>query len=344
MLRVNGAMKNEILRGEKIGEYVVVKSEGLKAIVSAKSKDGNMEFLTQIDLKEESTETYIFNKKAIAALKCDESEFEVSKTKDEIKLKCSSFKAVFKEPTEVDLSTMNAKCENLIKLDITKAKKVMYATCVNESKPILQGICFRTTEESMMDIVAMDGYRIAKTKVEFEVLRSDTPIEEFVINKSNLAKIIGLTEGQVGVSVFKDKVSFFFGKSIIVVKKMNDKYIDYSKMLNIELANTTDIVKEDIVNVLNRFSMISENRKVNLSIKRDNITILSKDTTSLLEDSIMCESTKDIDMAFNQKYLNEFFEFIDEEDITMEYEAPNKPIKITDGVTENLLLPVASDK
>lgn len=345
MIKINNEIKNEILRAEKIGEYVIIKVEDKKALLSAKSKDGNMEFLTQINIQSDSSETYILNKKAIAALRGDE-EFEITKVKDEIKIKSSTFKAVFKEPTEVDLSTMNTECVNLISVNIVNAKKVMYATGINETRPVLQGVCFKFIDDKSIDIVAMDGYRVAKTNVEFEVIKKDMPVPtgEFVINKSNLAKIISLTDKTVGLSVLSDKVLFLFGKSIIAVKTMSDKYIDYNKMLNIKLDGKTDIVKEDIVNVLNKFSLISENRQVNLAIKRDSIEINSKDTTSLLEDSIMCESSKDVDISFNQKYLIEFFEYIEEENISISYKDSRTAIKITDGVTENLVLPVASAK
>lgn len=291
-------------------------------------------------------ETFVLDKRAIAVLKSEYEEFEISRTKkeDEIKISSSSFKAVLKEPKDIDLSIMQTNCNNLVSANISLAKKVMYATGINESKPILQGICFKFISKDSIEVAALDGYRIAKTIIKSKTLKDDLPVPEgeFVINKTNLSKIISLSSGEIGISVLENKVLFLFGRSVIAVKKMSGKFIDYNKMLNIQLSEETDIVKEDLINILNRFAVVSENRKVNLYIKRDSININSKDTTSLLEDSIMCESTKDLDISFNQRYLLEFLEYIDSEDIKILYNDTKSPIKVTDGTTTNLLLPVLS--
>lgn len=233
--------------------------------------------------------------------------------------------------------------KNLLKSMI---KQTSFATSTDTTKPILMGELLEIQKEKI-SLVAIDGYRLS---VRSCINQNNLDYDKCIISSKSLNDINSLlpNSNDLVEIEFDDKYCLFKFEDIkIIARTLEGEFVDYKKLLPKEYSTKIKINKKEIVDSLERASLLSQMQKSNLiklSIREDILLITSNsDKGSIYEEVKINLEGELLDIAFNSRYLIEGIKNIESEEITIEFTTNVNPciVKPVDNIDYTyLLLPV----
>lgn len=227
-------------------------------------------------------------------------------------------------------------------------RKTSFAASIDESKGVITGILIEL-ENNQINLVAIDGYRMAVTREvmitedEHKVIISAKIMDE--INK--ILSEVDDDEENVKLLLSEQKAVLIIGNVKVVLRLMEGNFVPYKDILPKDNKIKVKINKHDFMESIERASLFSKegkNNLIKLSIKDTIITITSKSEEGNLREEIVVEKEgNDLDIGFNAKYVLDVLKAIDDEEILMLFNTGITPCLITPIEGENyvyLILPV----
>ena len=262
-------------------------------------------------------------------------------------ISCKNKKLEFNIEKFKQIETSNLKNEYSIESnELLRLLEVDYCTSKDETRPILQGICFKNNQTC-----ALDGYRLS--------LRSSEKINfnaEFVVHGESikiLKSILTSKMGQVKIILYENYVVFNFNNYELTCKLLEGKYVKYEQLVPKEMLpnkieiNNLEYFKESILfaketdkNDKPLVKFINENNQ--LKIQSNGLNAKYSD---IIEDSIFTGDYKTI--AFNIKYIEAILKNNKYENLTMNFASPVSPMIVSESYDKEnleLVLPVRINK
>lgn len=226
-----------------------------------------------------------------------------------------------------------------------------FATSLDETKLALTGILFEL-KESSLNMVALDGYRVAlkKNMIDYPSAYEDS---EFIIPKRSLMEWSRIISDDNTSKIYKnDNDIVFISEATTMYCKVIDKnFIDYRNIINDISDTSITINKDDLVRSLERAQVLSDPGRANLikiEIAEGHMVIKSNseigDVREVIETS---QEGPDLDIAFNARYLQEGVRAFDSEKIKLNFKSSLNPCliypidsKLEDEDFTYLVLPV----
>ncbi|MBR0598420.1 DNA polymerase III subunit beta [Sinanaerobacter chloroacetimidivorans] len=226
-------------------------------------------------------------------------------------------------------------------------KKTSFAASIDESKGIIVGVLIEMEEDSL-NMVALDGFRMAVTR---ENMKNEENrkiiISARILNEIN--KIISETEEQKEISVILDekKAVFLLEDTRIVLRLLEGDFIKYKDILPKENKVKVKVSRTDLLNSIERASLLAKegkNNLIKLSIFRDKVIITSRSEEGNVKEEVFIEKDgTDLDIGFNSKYILDVLKVVTDSQVVMEFNTSVSPclIKPVEGnAYEYLVLPV----
>ena len=207
-------------------------------------------------------------------------------------------------------------------------EKTLFCVALDDSRPILKG-CLLEVKEGVLTAVALDGYRLAlyKTKV-----RDEKGDIKMVISGKMLKEISNITEfNETEIKVILQEKTVFFdlGHTKISTRLMEGDFLQYQKIMPVNFNSLVDINKNKLEEGLDRASLIIRNKKNNylkLSVREKDILIQSNSELGSIKENIDCRlEGRELEIAFNSKYLHEALSKVKEDYIKIEFTSSNAP-------------------
>lgn len=225
-------------------------------------------------------------------------------------------------------------------------ERALFCVAVEDSRPILKG-CLIEVKDAVLTAVALDGYRLAVAKCGVTEHKSEVKIIVPGKNLGEIAKILSDGEDLIKVNIQKNNIMFDMGHTRITARLMEGEFLQYEKIIPISGQTSVVVNKTEIENGLGRASLIARDMKNNyskLSISNNLITIKSASEVGNFRESVACKQEgKDLEIAFNSRYLFDAFNRIKEDHIKIEFNGSSAPALITpiDGEKfKYIILPV----
>ena len=226
-------------------------------------------------------------------------------------------------------------------------RETVFATSQDQTKPILMGELLEISSDEA-SLVAIDGYRLAAKTIKL----SDNNINnvEVVIPAKSLIDIASLLneeDKKVQLS-FDDKNIIVNTKETRIISRLLDgNFINYSALLPKEYNTKIKANTRELLNSIERASLLSQANKNNLikMIIRDNILIITSNSENgevYEEVSIQLEGDY-LDIAFNSRYMMDGLKAIESKNIFLEFTSNINPCILkpeNDDKYIYLLLPV----
>ncbi len=220
-----------------------------------------------------------------------------------------------------------------------KALKAMisqtsFAVSDNEARPIHTGELFET-ENNILTMVAVDGYRLALRREELKETADDDL--SFVVPGAALnevEKILSDTDDDVTVNLGPKHILFKIGDTVLISRRLEGEFLNYKK--SIPMTGKYDIKadKKIVLSAVERVSLIINDKlKSPLRCRFSDGVLKLLAVTPLGRASDECEiegSADDLDIGFNNKYLM---------DALKAAPSDNVIIRLSTGVTPCLVLP-----
>ena len=207
--------------------------------------------------------------------------------------------------------------ENFININSSVLKgmieKTFFSMSTDESKYNLNGIFFKTIEESekkLLRMVATDGHRLAMIQREVKVNNIEQLKRGVIFPRKGLFELKKITdEGDFDIHVgFMDNNAVIKkDKTTVVMRLVDGEFPDYNRVIpkNNELKAT--IAQNIFLHALRRMSILSseKSRGVKISLKKNVLEISSSNPElgDSREDMEIIYDGPEINIGFNARYL-----------------------------------------
>jgi len=225
--------------------------------------------------------------------------------------------------------------------------RTSFAATIDESKGVLTGVLIEI-EENYINMVALDGFRMAVTR---ELMKNaennNIIISAKILNEIN--KIISESDGEedIKISLGQKKAFIKVDTTHIILRLLGGEFIKYRDILPKSCSTTVTISRGELIESIERASLLAKEGKNNLiriNIKNNLLTLTSKSEEGNVKEEIIMEKTgEDLEIGFNSKYMLDALKVIDDEYVKIELNTSITPalIKPIEGnLYEYLILPV----
>ena len=222
-----------------------------------------------------------------------------------------------------------------IKITIKKAElkrlidKTIFSVAVDDARPVLKG-CLFEVNQNQITAVALDGYRLGYAKCAV----SDSSTESYKIiiagrTLSEIAKILEEGDEIVKITMQKNIVLFDLGNTVITTRLIDGDFIDYRKLIPATFTTHVTLEKDKVISGLDRASLVARKQKHNylkLSISGNVIEINSTSDIGKIRESVNCVlEGKELDIAFNSRFLADALGKIKEDFIDVKFSGATSP-------------------
>ena len=224
--------------------------------------------------------------------------------------------------------------------------RTLFAIAVDESRPILTGCLLEMSREEMC-VVALDGFRLAKRRE--DVCGPEQEVKAVVGGKvlGDIAKILEDSEESVSLCFSRSHMQMDMGSTHIVARLLEGEFIRYRQILPQEAQTRVCINRSDLASAIDRASLIAREGKNNLvcfRIDGENLMVTSNSETGDVEENIaVFTEGKDIQIAFNIRYITDVLKAVSDDEISMLFNSNISPcvVRPTEGDSYlYLVLPV----
>lgn len=224
-------------------------------------------------------------------------------------------------------------------------RQTVFATAQDTFRPVFTGVLFRV-EEDHMDVVALDGYRLAKRYIGYG---AKEPMHAVVPGRS-LQELARILEG------VSDDVTLRFSDSQLCISMphmdfysilLEGEFFHYEEIVRQSHPITLEVNRKQIQEAVERASLLAREDKANLiklQIQSGTMVITSRSEVGAVTESLPLDYTGDeLVIAFNSRYLLDGLRNLEEDTILLHFADSLSPL-IMEGIEDQdylyLVLPV----
>ena len=226
--------------------------------------------------------------------------------------------------------------------------QTIFAVSTNDARPVYTGILFET-EQDMLTLVAIDGYRLAKRSERLSQTRAQDI--HFIVPGSALGDIQRICEDkddEVKISIGAKHISFTIGETVVVTRRLEGEFLNYKKSIPDNFRHILKIEREEFMAVIDRVSLIISEKNSNpihFSLNEGSIHCSCATPIGKAEDSCLCEgSGEGLEIGFNDRYLMDALKATGKDELLFCLNTSSSPciLKAADGTEDfiYMILPV----
>ena len=232
---------------------------------------------------------------------------------------------------DLDISYSVDKTVKLSMKDLNKIiKKTLFSVSQDQARPTLCGVYFKFSD-GVLNAASLDGYRISS--LEFKVdTKEDSSFIVPYRTLFELQKMLDDTDDIVEISYARDKAVFKIDTTFIYTRLIEGDFFNYEEVFATDDYTTVQIARMDLINAIERVSLIGFEDRINLIIlefKDNNLNLATSNEIGSASDDIMVEKEgDDLKIAFNGRYVLDGLKAMSEDEITLKLSESIRPMKI----------------
>jgi len=206
-------------------------------------------------------------------------------------------------------------------------RKTLYSASREETRPALNGVLWQIGEKEMK-MVATDGHRLAKMKVQqggppgFE---ADVIVPAKTLNQ--LLRLFGEQDGDVEVIVAENQVVFSLDSTTVYSRVIEGPYPDYQQVIPTDNDKKLSVDREALHAALRRVSTLSNSltHQVKFALSQGQVVLSAsdRDIGGEARDDLEAEYTgESLQIGYNGYYIMEILKHIDSTEIILEVSTP----------------------
>ena len=199
-------------------------------------------------------------------------------------------------------------------------RETIFAVSDSEARPVYTGELLQI-ENNSLTIVACDGFRLSMRKENLEKQNEDCSFIVPERSLSDLEKLCGDSDEDVGIVLGDKHISFTVGKTVLISRRLDGDFLDYRNTVPKEFAVQFKVDKDIFQRTLERVALIIDDRVKNPvrcifgdgEVKMNCQTALGRADDLCAVDG----NGNDIEMAFNNRYLLDAFKAAPDDEVIM---------------------------
>ena len=297
--------------------------------ITLSASDLDLSIETSIDVQASEEGSAVVSSKLFGDIirKLPNSLVNISCADGKLNIKCigSDFSIVALPPEEFPvIGSIDSKTfVELKKEDLSDIiKKTVFAASIDEKKGILTG-CLMNFDKSDLEMVALDGFRMAVARKEVNAGTSKKLIVPARI-LSEITKILSDDEGSDTISlVIEDKkIEILTEDTRVVARLLEGDFIKYNEIIPTSYKTRVVTGREDLLNSIERASLLAKegkNNLVKLTISKDSVDISSRSEEGNVNEHVGADvEGEDLVIGFNSKYLLDVLKAVADDEVAME--------------------------
>lgn len=224
-------------------------------------------------------------------------------------------------------------------------RQTLYAVAEGDAKPIHQGSLF-SIEEGKLDIVSVDGYRLAKRS---EPVAGTQDIN-FVVPGKTLSEINKLTkDGTEEVEIYagKRQIQFKIENYTVISSLLEGEFLNYKATIPADTAIEVTVRTRDVIESVERVSLLITDRlksPLRCTFEDNSIHFLCTTSMGRASDTVAAEIDGGrLEIGFNNRYLLEALRNTECDEVKIQLGSTLSPMKIVPKEGDSflfLVLPV----
>lgn len=215
----------------------------------------------------------------------------------------------------------------------TMINQTIFAASSDEARPILNGVKI-TTQESKLELVAIDGFRLAVSRQEIEGKNEDL---SFIVpwkTLSEVARSLADVDDPVAIYPSHNHIMFETASLRLVSRLIEGQFMEYKNIIPPSCKTVVGIQSRDLLESVERASLIInvEQRRFPITFKNqssDQLTISAMTDLGHVEETLAVGiNGDDVDIDFNPKYFLDVLRAVEDQTIRMELSGPTAPCLI----------------
>ena len=231
-------------------------------------------------------------------------------------------------------------------------EKTVFATGVDEIRPIMSGVFMEMTE-NYLTFVATDAHKLVRYR-RMDV-KSDV-VASFIMPKKPINQLknilTGLADEPVRIEFNKTNASYVFGDYVLICRLLEGRYPNYEAVIPKNNPNQLTIDRQTFLSAIRRVAVFSSKatHQVRFRITGQEIMLTAEDIDFYNEakERLACSYMgDDMEIGFNSRFFQEMLGNFDSNEVKLEMSAPNRAGILTPVDNENeaedllmLLMPV----
>lgn len=208
-------------------------------------------------------------------------------------------------------------------------KRTYFSASIDESKGIIVGILIEM-DESSLNMVALDGFRMAVSKeyVTNEKSRKII-IAARILNEINKIMVDNEEEKDINLILDEKKAVFLLKDTKIVLRLLEGEFIKYKDIIPKENKCDFVVSKNELLTSIERASLLAKEGKNNLikfTVSDDKVIITSRSEEGNVKEEVFIEKNgENLEIGFNSKYVLDVLKVINDEEIKIELNTSVSP-------------------
>lgn len=255
------------------------------------------------------------NENNVTNIKCGNSKFNITG------IEAAEFPEIQKFDVQYEINLTKRQLKDLV-------RSTIFAVGTNELKMILTG-CLLEASGKNVNMVAVDGYRLAYKKTECEndaVSGYFGDVSIVIPSKSlnELVKIIDDKDEEIKIFCSEKNIRFEFDNVVFTSRLLEGDYLDYKKIIPSEYKTKVKTDVKSVIEAVERASLVitSEVTKapVILNIVDGEIKINCETQVGKVEEIIPVDMEGNaIEIGFNNKYLLDALKAVSTEEVKLSF-------------------------
>lgn len=217
-------------------------------------------------------------------------------------------------------------------------RQTIFAVSLEDTKPILNGLCLEFSEDNTLKMVALDGFRLAIRK---EKISNCTGSKRVVIPSRAMQEISSILSGgdeKIKLVFSNTHIKIDFGYTKLISRLMDGDYVSYAGILPKNHSTHAIVNCAELQSSTERASLLSREAKSNLikfSFTEEMLSISANSEKGSIDDQIPIQLIgKPLDIAFNAKYILDLMRVLEDESVYM---------RMNNSVTPCVIEPLEGD-
>ena len=208
-------------------------------------------------------------------------------------------------------------------------EKTVFATGVDEIRPIMSGVLMEMTE-NYLTFVATDAHKLVRYR-RMDV-KSDV-VASFIMPKKPINQLknilAGLADEPVRIEFNKTNASYVFGDYVLICRLLEGRYPNYEAVIPKSNPNQLTIDRQTFLSAIRRVAVFSSKatHQVRFRITGQEIMLTAEDVDFYNEakERLACSYTgDDMEIGFNSRFFQEMLGNFDSNEVKLEMSAPNR--------------------
>lgn len=217
-------------------------------------------------------------------------------------------------------------------------RQTIFAVSIDDTRPILTGTLLEI-ENGEMNLVALDNYRLALRKESLEKGGENQSVVVPGKSLNEIAQVLNNSDRVISLVLTKHHFLVDMGYTRMVSRILEGEFFKYRQILPSDAQTRVKISLKDFTESVERASLMAKESKNNLirvQVENEKISITANaEVGNFYEELMVYQEGKELEIAFNAKYLIDALKNLDEDEIYLNF---------TTNVSPCVIKPIEGDK